>query len=256
NLHEQIIEKSHVDFYDYDKFSEIEHIGPGPSGETFRADWKSNGITVMLKKSMGNIGTDDKSVIDKFIILEKLQNVEVTTKKKSNDNISNNSKPRIRRVSSSSSGDKIPEIQISTTGKSKKLGTINTELSNSVFNGRKPPHSRSNSFHESLSTPTTPTSPGNNKKIIENTDSVFLKDLLKFFAEILELSGDSTAMISNIKDYLHNRMREHKSTFKTLNQNKDNPQFAATSGYSLAQSKIDGLSKQRRPSSVLKVGAK
>ncbi|CAG8504534.1 18966_t:CDS:1, partial [Racocetra persica] len=185
-----------------------------------------------------------------------------------------------------------------------------------------PSHSRSNSFHESISTPSTPTSPssnGSNKKIIENTDSVFLKELLKFFAEMLELSGDSAVMISNIKEYLHNRMREHKSTFKTLNQHKDNPQFgpiigffyensigtvqdkqaafasyqkaadngdpigqyflgkcfqngngvtknvsrammyyklAASSGYSLAQTRIDGLSKQRRPSSVLKVSPK
>ncbi|CAG8581891.1 11245_t:CDS:2 [Dentiscutata heterogama] len=449
NSFEKIFEQCHVDFHDYDKFSEIgPTIGSGPSGENFRADWKSHGMIVMLKKWKGNLDTDDKSVIDKFIseymlifehadggtlrrhlqknfsslswndklnlarqiasgivclhdndiilgnlnssnillkngtikisefglsknfsqinrrisdvkeepikgtpksfveiyrqcwhddpkkrptihdVLEKLQNIEIPVKKKSsNDSISNNMKPRIRRSSSSSEGKStsppnITENQVSTSGKFKKLGVINTELSNSTFNGRRPSHSRSNSFHESLSTPTTPTSPspnGNNKKIIENTDSIFLKELLKFFADILELSGDSAVMISNIKEYLHNRSREHKSTLKTLNQHKNNPQFgpiigyfyensigtvqdkqaafalyqksadngdpigqyflgkcyqngngvtknvsraimyyklAAASGYSLAQSRIDGLSKQRRPSSVLKVSTK
>ncbi|CAG8733208.1 26487_t:CDS:2, partial [Dentiscutata erythropus] len=262
NSVEKIFEQCHVDFHDYDKFSEIGPIiGSGPSGESFCADWKSHGMIVMLKKWKGNLDTDDKSVIDKFI-----------SEKSSNDSISNNMKPRFRRSSSSSEGKStsptnITENQVSNSGKFKKLGAINTELSNSAFNGKRPSHSRSNSFHESLSTPTTPTSPspnGNNKKIIENTDSIFLKELLKFFADILELSGDSVAMISNIKEYLHNRSREHKSTLKTLNQHKNNPQFgpiigyfyensiAAASGYSLAQSRIDGLSKQRRPSSVLK----
>ncbi|RIB14614.1 kinase-like domain-containing protein [Gigaspora rosea] len=461
NSFEKIVEKCHIDFHDYDKFSEIGPIiGPGPSGESFRADWKSHGMTVMLKKWKGNLDTDDKSVIDKFIsdldlykkvdyhpnilkfygitqdvcskkymlvfehadggtlrrylqkkfssllwndklnlarqiasgivclhdndiilgnlnssnillrngtikisdfglsknfsqtnrrisdakgdlvyiepqslknvqytrttrsdvysvgillweissgrppflsssssssslaqlqmatrisngereepikgspkayvevyrqcwqddpkkrptihdVLEKLQNIEMPVKKKtSNDSISNNMRPRTRRSSSegkstsppkvgtsNDSLNAITETQVSTAGKSKKLGTINTDLSNSVFNGRRSSNSRRNSFYESLSTPTTPTSPssnGNSKKIIENTDSVFLKELLNFFAEILELSGDSTVMISNIKEYLHNRSREHKSTLKTLNLHKNNPQFGPIIGY-------------------------
>ncbi|CAG8787882.1 1300_t:CDS:2 [Gigaspora margarita] len=237
NSFEKIVEKCHIDFHDYDKFSEIGPItGPGPSGESFRADWKSHGMTVMLKKWKGNLDTDDKSVIDKFI-----------NDKTSNDSISNNMRPRTRRSSSegkstsppkvgtsNDSLNAITETQVSTAGKSKKLGTINTDLSNSVFNGRRTSNSRRNSFYESLSTPTTPTSPssnGNSKKIIENTDSVFLKELLNFFAEILELSGDSAVMISNIKEYLHNRSREHKSTLKTLNQHKNNPQFGPIIGY-------------------------
>ncbi|CAG8823127.1 8901_t:CDS:1, partial [Racocetra persica] len=67
NWLEQIAEQSHIDFHDYDKFSEIEPIVSGPFGESFRAVWKSHGMTIMLKRWKGNLGTDDKSVIDKFI---------------------------------------------------------------------------------------------------------------------------------------------------------------------------------------------
>ncbi|CAG8822929.1 750_t:CDS:2, partial [Racocetra persica] len=86
-------------------------------------------------------------------VLEKLQNTEVPIKKRSNESISNNTKPRTRRSSSEGKRTSYPSVVISndtlnaiteiqTTGRSKKLGTINTELSNSAFNGIRPSHSR------------------------------------------------------------------------------------------------------------------
>ncbi|CAJ0853157.1 8663_t:CDS:2 [Entrophospora sp. SA101] len=58
-----------------------------------------------------------------------------------------------------------------------------------------------------------------NKKIIADTDSTFFGNLLKFFIELLELSGDNDYIITSLKGFLHNHMREHKSTFKSLLKN-------------------------------------
>ncbi|CAJ0871859.1 10642_t:CDS:2, partial [Entrophospora sp. SA101] len=52
-----------------------------------------------------------------------------------------------------------------------------------------------------------------------DTDSTFFGNLLKFFIELLELSGDNDYIITSLKGFLHNHMREHKSTFKSLLKN-------------------------------------
>ncbi|CAJ0646452.1 11208_t:CDS:2 [Entrophospora sp. SA101] len=57
------------------------------------------------------------------------------------------------------------------------------------------------------------------KKILADTDSTFFGNLLKFFIELLELSGDNDYIITSLKGFLHNHMREHKSTFKSLLKN-------------------------------------
>ncbi|CAG8754684.1 2257_t:CDS:1, partial [Acaulospora morrowiae] len=113
----------------------------------------------------------------------------------------------------------------------RRVTSINTELSQSI---RKTENRRS-SFNgvSGNTTPTTPTNPNSiaNKKIIDNTDAAFFEDLLKFFISILEISGDFPAMISSIKEYLHNKSREHKSTFKALIKHKDNPAFGSIIGF-------------------------
>ncbi|RHZ88442.1 hypothetical protein Glove_22g162 [Diversispora epigaea] len=102
-----------------------------------------------------------------------------------------------------------------------------------TFNiGRKTQNRRS-SFNNDPTTPTTPTTPISsvNKRLIDNADTAFFEDLLSFFINVLEISSDSTAMISSIKDYLHNKSREHKSTFKSLIIHKDNPAFCSIIGF-------------------------
>ncbi|CAJ0647225.1 4976_t:CDS:2 [Entrophospora sp. SA101] len=78
-------------------------------------------------------------------------------------------------------------------------------------------------FHQIPQSPTKLNSSNNsiesNKKIIADTDSTFFENLLKFFIELLELSGDNNYIISSLKGFLHNHMREHKSTFKSLLKN-------------------------------------
>ncbi|CAG8440517.1 4204_t:CDS:2 [Funneliformis caledonium] len=104
------------------------------------------------------------------------------------------------------------------------------------------PKSRRSSLN---SPPSSPTSLTHGR--IQNTDKTFLEELLKFFEELLELSPDTTTMISKLKGYLHNRMREHKSTFKLLLKYHNDVRFACLIGYCLecaigtAQDKHEGF---------------
>ncbi|CAG8452942.1 6642_t:CDS:2 [Diversispora eburnea] len=141
------------------------------------------------------------------------------------------------------SGKKSPTTPILMGGKkspTKEMGgkkhtidkTKPIQRPNSFNIGRKPQNRRS-SFNNDPTTPTTPTTPISsvNKRLIDNADTAFFEDLLNFFINVLEISSDNTAMISSIKDYLHNKSREHKSTFKSLIVHKDNPAFCSIIGF-------------------------
>lgn len=93
------------------------------------------------------------------------------------------------------------------------------------------PNSRRSSTNSINSPPSSPITLTQNKKIIANTDKAFFEEISKFFEEILEISGDTNTMIQSIKEYLHNRMREHKSTFKLLQRHRDDLRFSCLIGF-------------------------
>jgi hypothetical protein len=117
----------------------------------------------------------------------------------------------------------------------KSIHSISISSLNHDFNSNssplkspKLPNYRRSSINSPPSSPITLTQ---NKKIIANTDKAFFEEILKFFEEILEISGDTNTMIQSIKEYLHNRMREHKSTFKLLQTHRDDLKFSCLIGF-------------------------
>ncbi|CAB4381439.1 unnamed protein product [Rhizophagus irregularis] len=190
-----------------------------------------------------------------FQVLEKLNGItlENTREKSLGKSISekkiksNDSTTQKRRITDRKSISSISDIS------SDLLNTMNQKSNHSVrrsihsisisnlnydFNSNssplkspKLPNSRRSSTNSINSPPTSPTTLTQNKKIIANTDKAFFEEILKFFEEILEISGDTNTMIQSIKEYLHNRMREHKSTFKSLQRHRDDLRFSCLIGF-------------------------
>ncbi|CAG8482044.1 6375_t:CDS:2 [Funneliformis mosseae] len=132
-----------------------------------------------------------------------------------------------------------------TSIKSLKINSSASSNSQNVSSSLKSPRLPKSRRSSLNSPPSSPTSLTHGR--IQNTDKAFLEELLKFFEELLELSPDTTTMISKLKGYLHNRMREHKSTFKLLLKYHNDVRFACLIGYCLecaigtAQDKHEGF---------------
>ncbi|GBC43117.2 kinase-like domain-containing protein [Rhizophagus irregularis DAOM 181602=DAOM 197198] len=163
-------------------------------------------------------------------LLEKLNGItlENTTREKSWKSISekkiksNDSTTQKRRITDRKSISSISDIS---------SDLIKYDESKKVIIHPKLPNSRRSSTNSINSPPTSPTTLTQNKKIIANTDKAFFEEILKFFEEILEISGDTNTMIQSLKEYLHNRMREHKSTFKSLRRHRDDLRFSCLIGF-------------------------
>ncbi|CAI2163881.1 1800_t:CDS:2 [Funneliformis geosporum] len=266
---EQAIKEGHINFHEYENFSDVEVIGRGAFGEVYKATWNNRGMIVALKSLLSPLeenvspqllnelikeGTEynSRSNINKSIdrrsvssfpeispdLLNAINDVDkayhnghiiVAETSSTNPDLSSELMSAINqmdKVHYNNNSDNVTESRSIKSLRINSSASSNSQITSSSLKSPRLPKSRRSSFN---SPPSSPTSLTHGR--IQNTDKAFLEELLKFFEELIELSPDTTTMISKLKGYLHNRMREHKSTFKLLNKYHNDVRFACLIGY-------------------------
>nr|CAG8435814.1 9005_t:CDS:2 [Entrophospora candida] len=221
NLFEELINEKQLNLYEYEQFNKIKEISiKEKCNKIYKAIWKLNNVIVTLKELMVDVTfQENRSILHSFI------DEESSAKGTPQSYID------VYKNCWNDDPDKRPDINeieklLAQNRRSSFNGAAFTSSSTSSSSTSSSPSSPSSpvtKFHQIPQSPTKLNSSNNsiesNKKIIADTDSTFFENLLKFFIELLELSGDNNYIISSLKGFLHNHMREHKSTFKSLLKN-------------------------------------
>ncbi|GBB89893.1 hypothetical protein RclHR1_16720005 [Rhizophagus clarus] len=231
-----------------DIYSQCWDSFPNQRPNIFQVLEKLNGIT--LEKSIR------EKILEKSISEKKVKSNDNTTQKrriadrKSIASISDISSDLLKTMNQKNNNSVRKSIH------SISISSLNHDFNSNSYSLKSPklPNSRRSSFNSINSPPSSPITLTQNRKIIENTDKAFFEEILKFFEEILEISGDTNTMIQSIKEYLHNRMREHKSTFKLLLKHRDDLKFCCLIGFffenaiGIAQDKQEAFNHYKKSS--------